>query len=127
MLEKEKLRIDKYLWAIRLFKTRTQAAEAIAKGKVKWNGEDVKASKQVQIGDTYSIKTEARKWVIEVTNILHERLQFTQAIKYYVDKTPAELLVAKPGFFIEQSGNRQSKQGRPTKKNRRNLGDLLNQ
>jgi len=51
IMEKEKLRIDKYLWAIRLFKTRTMAAEACDKGRVKSNGENVKASKNINIGD----------------------------------------------------------------------------
>ena len=50
MPEKEKLRLDKYLWAIRLFKTRTMAAAACDMGKVKFNGAAAKASKQVSIG-----------------------------------------------------------------------------
>jgi ribosome-associated heat shock protein Hsp15 len=57
MPEKEKLRIDKYLWAIRLFKTRTLAAAACDTGKVKMNGTSVKASKPVSVGDEYEIKT----------------------------------------------------------------------
>ena len=66
-MEKEKLRIDKYLWAIRLFKTRSMAGEAIDKGKVKMGGAAVKASRTVMVGDVYEVKTEARKWVIRVT------------------------------------------------------------
>lgn len=50
-MEKEKLRLDKYLWAIRLFKTRSQASEACDNNKVKLNGENVKASKTVKPGD----------------------------------------------------------------------------
>ena len=50
-LAKEKLRIDKYLWAIRLFKTRSQAADACDNGKVKLLGTNVKASKPVNLGD----------------------------------------------------------------------------
>ena len=71
MPEKEKLRIDKYLWAIRLFKTRSLAAEACNNGKVKYKGVNVKASKTVSIGEQYEIKTEAKKWLIEVTGLLH--------------------------------------------------------
>ena len=57
-MEKEKLRLDKYLWAIRLFKTRSQAGDACDKGKVKFNRENTKASRSVQVGDEYGVKTE---------------------------------------------------------------------
>ena len=92
MAEKEKLRIDKYLWAIRLFKTRTLAAEACDSGKVKLNGVSVKAAKPVSAGDEYEIKTEARKWRIRVTALLHNRMAYSEAIKYYVDITPEDQL-----------------------------------
>ncbi len=121
----EKLRIDKYLWAIRIFKTRTQAADAIDSHKVKCNGADVKPSKQVAVGDVYEIKTEARKWVIEVTTLLSNRVQYSEAILHYADLTPAEELLKKEKpVFIDYTGKRQSKQGRPTKKNRRELDSL---
>lgn len=121
-----KLRLDKYLWAIRIFKTRTQASDAIAKGHVKISGADVKASRQVAIGDQYEIKTEARKWIIQVTNLLFERKQYSEAINYYTDVTPEELTAKKSdSAFVENTGKRQSKQGRPTKKNRRVMNDFL--
>jgi ribosome-associated heat shock protein Hsp15 len=122
---KEKLRIDKYLWAIRLFKTRTQAAEACDKGKVKMNGNPVKASKSVNAGEEYEVKTEARKWIIKVTSLLHSRIQYNEAIKYYIDLTPAEeiepLQYQASAFH---TGKRLSKIGRPTKKQRRDLDDF---
>lgn len=123
----EKLRIDKYLWAIRVFKTRSQAQAAIEAGKVKYNGDAVKASKLVGIGEQYRIKTPARDWIIEVTGLLHNRVQFTEAINYYVDLTPKEDEAAKVHkvVFVENTGKRQSKQGRPTKRNRRQMGDML--
>ena len=62
MAEKEKLRIDKYLWAIRLFKTRSLASDACEKGKVNNEAGQVKPSKQVHIGDIYEVKTEAKRW-----------------------------------------------------------------
>ena len=90
--KKEKLRIDKYLWAIRLFKTRTLAAEACDRGKVKQNGTSVKAAKTVNVGDEYEVKTEARKWVIKVVGLLGNRVQYSEAVNYYLDLTPAEEL-----------------------------------
>src|SRR6476620_2503461 len=90
--QKEKLRIDKYLWAIRLYKTRSQAADACDKGKVKHLGNTVKASKTVNVGDEYEVKTEARKWIIKVTGLLDKRAAYSEAIKHYTDITPAEAL-----------------------------------
>jgi ribosome-associated heat shock protein Hsp15 len=122
MPEKEKLRIDKYLWAIRLFKTRSQAADACDKGRIKLNGEAVKAAKQVNTGDEYEVKTEAKRWRIKVTGLLEKRVQYAEAIKYYIDITPEdeiERLQFQASSF--NTGKRQSKIGRPTKKERRDL------
>jgi len=123
--EKEKLRIDKYLWAIRLFKTRTLAAAACDSGKLKWNGSQVKASKQVSIGEEYEIKTEAKRWRIKVTDLLYKRAAYSEAIKYYIDITPKEeiqRLQYQAASF--HTGKRKSKIGRPTKKERRDLQDF---
>jgi len=120
-----KVRLDKYLWAIRLFKTRTQASTAIDAGKVKCNGDAVKASRIVGIGDNYEIKTEARRWVIEVTALLETRVQYSEAIKHYIDKTPIELIEAQKSSFSFNSGKRMNKSGRPTKKYRRDMEDFL--
>jgi ribosome-associated heat shock protein Hsp15 len=125
-METGKIRLDKYLWAIRVFKTRTQAADAINTGKVKCAGADVKPSKHVVIGDSYEIRAEKRKWIIEVTGLLSKRVQYSEAINYYIDHTPAEEPIARQkSAFVEYTGKRQSKQGRPTKKNRRQLGDAF--
>ena len=126
MAEKEKLRLDKYLWAIRLFKTRSLASEACANNKVKNKGVNVKAAKPVSIGEQYEVKTEAKKWLIEVTGLLHTRIQYAEAMKNYIDLTPQEDKESlKPTAFIFQTGKRQSKQGRPTKKQQRDLEDFL--
>ncbi len=123
---KEKLRIDKYLWAIRLFKTRSQAGDACSKGKVKMNGNAIKASRIVSIGDEYDVKTESRRWVVKVTGLLDHRVQYSEAIKFYIDLTPAEELDRiKFEAATYQTGKRLSKIGRPTKKQRRDLGDFM--
>ena len=123
---KEKLRLDKYLWSIRLFKTRTLAAAACDTGKVKQNGTAVKAAKSVSIGDEYEVKTEAKKWVIKVTGILHNRLAYSEAINYYIDLTPAEE-IDKLQFQAASfhTGKRPSKIGRPTKKQRREMDEFF--
>jgi len=126
MAEKEKLRLDKYLWAIRLFKTRSLASEACAGNKVKSKGVNVKAAKTVSIGDQYEVKTEAKKWLIEVTGLLHNRVQYSEAVKYYIDLTPEEEKErVKQTAFVFQTGKRQSKQGRPTKKQKRELDEFM--
>lgn len=125
-MEKEKLRLDKYLWAIRLFKTRTVAATACDKGRVKINGEAVKASRIVKIDDSYEVKTDEKKWVIKVTGLLPKRVQYSEAIKFYEDLTPIEekerIAFQSASFY---SGKRLSKIGRPTKKERRDIDDFM--
>lgn len=122
----EKIRVDKYLWAIRVFKTRTQAANAIAAGKVKCNGNPVKPAHNITIGETYDIKTDTRKWVIQVTGLIEKRVQYTEAINYYTDITPQqETIQRQKSSFVEYTGKRHSKQGRPTKRNRRELDGLM--
>lgn len=126
MAENEKLRIDKYLWAIRIFKTRSLAADACNNGKVKCKGVNVKASKTVNVGDQYEVKTEAKKWLIKVSGLLHNRVQFTEAIKYYLDLTPEEPKdKIQPASFVFNTGKRKSKKGRPTKKEKRNLDEFF--
>ncbi len=126
MADKEKLRIDKYLWAIRLFKTRSLASEACDQGKVKLNGSSVKPSKTVNAGDEYEVKTEAKKWRIKVTELLYNRVQYTESLKYYLDITPEEE-VQRIQYLASSfhTGKRQSKVGRPTKKERRDLDGFM--
>ncbi len=126
MSEKEKLRLDKFLWAIRLFKTRTMAASACDTGKVKFDGSQAKASKNVNIGDEYEVKTEAKRWRIKVTGLLEKRAAYADAIKNYIDITPEEELERiKFQAASFHTGKRQSKIGRPTKKERRDLDEFL--
>jgi ribosome-associated heat shock protein Hsp15 len=125
-MSSEKVRLDKYLWSIRIFKTRTQATDAIEEGKVKWNGTNIKPSKPVALGDRYDIKTEARKWNIEVTGIIQNRVGYEDAIKNYVDLTTEEDKKPQQNFTSSFfTGKRMSKTGRPTKKQRRDLQDFI--
>jgi ribosome-associated heat shock protein Hsp15 len=126
MSSNEKVRVDKYLWSIRVFKTRSQASDACDGGKVKMNGNSVKAAKPVAVGDKFEIRTEGRKWIIEVSSLLSNRVAYSEAIKYYIDNTPEEDKLA-PAFVasVFQTGKRQSKIGRPTKKDRRNIEGFM--
>ncbi len=126
MAEKEKLRLDKYLWAIRLFKTRAQAAAACDGGKVKCNGTAARAARPVKTGEEYEVKTEAKRWRIRVTQLLPRRVAYQESLQYYTDITPAEeqqrLSYLAAAFH---TGKRRSKIGRPTKKDRRDLDEYF--
>lgn len=128
MSEKEKLRLDKYLWAIRLFKTRTMAAAACDMGKVKFNGVGTKAARHVNVGDEYEVKTENKRWRIKVAALLHNRVKYEEAIKYYIDVTPAEEIQRlQYQASVFHTGKRKSKIGRPTKKERRDLDEFMDE
>lgn len=124
----DKTRIDKYLWSIRLFKTRSLASAACESGKVKWKGESVKASKSVILNEEYEVKNEARKYIIKVTGIIDKRVSYEEAIKHYIDITPeADIPQNKPLVSSFYTGKRLSKVGRPTKQNRRKLDDFMDE
>ena len=130
-MEKEKLRLDKYLWAIRLFKTRSQAGDACDNGRIKLmlrqaQQENSKASRAVQVGDEYEVKTENKRWIIKVTGLLYKRVQYIDAVKFYKDITPPEELDRiKFQAAAFHTGKRMSKQGRPTKKDKRDLEGFM--
>lgn len=126
MATPEKLRIDKYLWSIRIFKTRSLATAACDAGRIKINDLSAKASKTVAIGDIYDIKTSDRKWKIQVVDLLYTRKAFSEAINYYKDLTPEEdksFNKSESSSFF--TGKRLSKVGRPTKRLRRDWDDLM--
>ncbi len=120
--ENEKLRIDKYLWAIRIFKTRSSASDACDDGRIKMNDQAVKASKAVNIGEIYTIRGKDRNWIVKVTGLLVNRKAYSEAILYYEDLTPIEEQtkdrVQAASFY---TGKRLSKVGRPTKRERRDI------
>lgn len=102
------------------------AAAACDTGKVKFNGLQAKASRNVSIGDEYEIKTEAKRWRIKVTDLLEKRVAYAEAIQHYIDITPEEELErVKFQAASFHTGKRQSKIGRPTKKERRDLDEFL--
>ena len=124
MAEQEKLRIDKYLWAIRLFKTRTLATEACKAGRVKFNGQNVKASVVVKVGDVYQVSKGIEKKVIEVVELLYTRVESKIALTKYKDITPLEETHAYKSAFHAPVLKRDRGTGRPTKKDRRDIDEL---
>ncbi|RZJ81517.1 MAG: RNA-binding S4 domain-containing protein [Flavobacterium sp.] len=125
MTEIEKLRIDKYLWAIRLFKTRSLATEACKAGRVKFNGQNLKPSAIVKIGDVYQVSKGIEKKIIEVVDFSYNRTDAKIAVTKYKDITPVEDTHAFKSVFHAPTLKRDRGAGRPTKKDRRETDDLL--
>lgn len=120
------IRADTYLWAIRQFKSRTLAAEAIKGGKVKLNEENFKPSHVVKLGEKYTISLGAGvKKIVEVSGFLEKRVAFEIAKNYYIDHSPPMEKKEKmeKAFFTMNVTNERG-EGRPTKKNRRDLKDM---
>jgi len=124
MAEKEKLRIDKYLWAIRAFKTRTLASDACKAGRVKRDGTNIKPSYEVKIGEVYQVSKGLERKVIKVTGLLESRVDAKTAVYFYEDITPVEQTMAYKSMFQAPVLKRDRGTGRPTKKDRREIDDL---
>lgn len=122
-----KVRIDKYLWAIRMYKTRSQAGNAIDSGKVKMNGNSLKASHIVKPEEEYSINTKEKKWLIKVIAVLDKRMKATDVAPFFIDITsPEEIerIKLKSSSFYNSGNKYEDKSGRPTKKDRRMLDEM---
>ncbi|QQL48255.1 RNA-binding S4 domain-containing protein [Mucilaginibacter ginkgonis] len=124
MPEKEKLRVDKYLWAIRLFKTRSLATEACKAGRVKLNGANVKASHEVKINELYNVAKGPERKIILVTGLLENRVDAKTAVNFYEDQTPVEQRAGFQSMFQAPQLRRDRGTGRPTKRDRREIDDL---
>lgn len=111
------VRVDKWLWAARLFKTRSLATQACDAGHVKINGSSVKPSRPVRASDTLEVVTLGGLRIVEVRALLEKRVSAPLARELYVDHSPppTEAEVYSP------SGRRARGMGRPTKRDRRLL------
>lgn len=119
------VRADTYLWAIRMYKSRTLASEAIKGGKVKLNDENFKPSHFVKIGEKYSMTISSTKKIIEVTALLEKRPSFEIASKHYIDHSPKpEKTEYLSSAFFKTNIKRDKGLGRPTKKDRRDLDNF---
>jgi len=124
MPEKEKLRIDKYLWAIRLFKTRTLATEACKAGRIKLDGQNIKPSHEVKVGEVYQVSKGIERKVIRVTGLLENRMDAKSVINFFADETPVEQTLQFKSMFQAPVLKRDRGTGRPTKRDRREIDDM---
>ena len=120
----EKVRIDKWLWAVRIFKTRSLASEAIKSGKVKFDGSNVKTSKEVKVGDVYEITIGQLRKTIQVKAILENRVSAKLVEDYLIDLTPEEEYIRVKMIFQGGFEYRDRGAGRPTKRDRREIEDF---
>ena len=120
----EELRIDKYLWAIRVYKTRTDATDACKGGKVRINGADTKPSKLVKPGDMIVARKGAVTYTYKVIQLIDKRQGAKLVPNYAENLTPpeelAKLRAPVETFFLKRDRGA----GRPTKKDRRQMEDL---
>ncbi|WP_017259719.1 RNA-binding S4 domain-containing protein [Pedobacter arcticus] len=120
----EKLRIDKYLWSIRLFKTRSLATDACRAGRVKKEGNNIKPSYEVKVGEIYQVSKAVEKKTIKVLDLLYTRVDAKKAVLAYADLTPPEETAKYKSMFQSPVLTRDRGTGRPTKKDRRDIDDL---
>jgi len=124
MAEKHNTRIDKWLWAVRIFKTRTQATEACAGGKVKIDGTSVKASRKIKPGETLLVRKGVIKYMYKVLKIAEKRMGAKLIIDFVEDLTPDDERAKLKSSHKQPLQTREKGQGRPTKKERRMMDKL---
>ena len=120
----EEVRIDKYLWSIRVYKTRTDATDACKGGKVRVNGSDTKPAKAVKVGDTIVARKGAVTYTYKVLQLVDKR-QGARLVPLYAENLTSEEELAKlrtpvETFFLKRDRGA----GRPTKKDRRQMESL---
>ena len=113
------VRMDKWLWAARLFKTRSLAADAIKGGKVKVDGNPVKPSREVKEGDVIQVQIDQLHKVVQVKTVIKNRVSAKQVPEVYTDLTPKEEYERIEFMHAYKAEWRDRGAGRPTKKERR--------
>ena len=121
MVEKHTTRIDKWLWVVRIFKTRAMATEACTGGKVKINGTTAKASRRIQPGDIVQVRKGVVKYLYKVRKNAEKRMGAKLVSDYLEDLTPEDELAKLKSAQKQPIQIREKGQGRPTKRERRNM------
>lgn len=118
------VRIDKWLWAVRLYKTRTLATEAIRSGHVTADGQPVKPARDVKIGDVFQIRQPQITRTLKVVAFLEKRVGPKLVANYAEDLTPASEYL-KQMQIRQSTPKRPPGAGRPTKRERRDIEKFL--
>lgn len=119
------MRIDKYLWTVRYFKTRNIATDACKKGHISINNNKVKPSKEVFIGDAIQVRKNQINYQFEVVDIPKNRVGAKLVDLYRKDTTPKEAFETNELLKLAKSHYRKKGIGRPTKKDRRDIEGYL--
>ncbi|PSJ71370.1 RNA-binding protein, partial [Sphingobacteriales bacterium UPWRP_1] len=122
-----KMRVDKWLWAVRIFKTRSLATDACHAGKVKINGNSIKAAYLLKAGETLSIQKDGEKKILKVLALIDKRVGAPVAVTCYEDVSPPPETNNPQQdalFYYPTPPQRKRGAGRPTKKERRELDRL---
>lgn len=121
------MRIDKFLWCVRYFKTRNIATTACKKGHVKINGDQVKPSREVYPTDKVTVRKNQINYEFTVNDLPPNRVGAKLVDIYRIDTTPKEQFEAQELLKYSKDYYRKKGTGRPTKKDRRNIDDYLNE
>ncbi|MEJ6505904.1 MAG: RNA-binding S4 domain-containing protein [Crocinitomicaceae bacterium] len=119
------MRIDKYVWCVRLSKTRSLATKLVNGNKVKLNGLECKPAKEVSLGDTVTCQKNNAVFSFKVLQLTDKRLGAKLISEYLLDQTPAEELEKYKTYNDSQRIYRGRDHSKPSKKDRRDLGDFL--
>ena len=118
-------RVDKYVWSVRLAKTRSQATELISKGKIKLNNVQVKSSREPKVGDSIQISKNTAVYSYKIIQLLDKRIGAKLVEEYIIDITPEEEKEKYRLYSLTQSVYRENGTGKPTKKDRRDINDFF--
>ncbi len=121
----EKVRVDRWLWAVRVFKTRGDAADACKGGKVEIGGENVKPSRPVRVGETVNVTKDGVLREFKVLGLLLKRVGAKVVAGFVEDLTPPERLEERRETVAQVVLRREAGSGRPTKRERRDLERLF--
>jgi ribosome-associated heat shock protein Hsp15 len=119
-----KIRFDKYVWCVRLAKTRSQASELISKGKIRLNGQEVKSSKEIKLNDIIGVQKHSATFEYKVLLLLDKRLGAALIPNYIEDFTKEEEILKFKQYQLAQKAYRET-DGKPTKKDRRELDKFM--